>query len=192
MPINLLKMKTRKQRRSKISVDLRTKFSNNPRFFVYRKSQIHTLETIIVLAIFFILVIFVFVYYSKITESNIEIKEVENLQLNAIRIAEKVLFLPEIQCSQDGVVKDNCIDLLNVATALDVITLNEIHYFDMFSFSRISIEEVYPDTEEIAILYDRSLESYSSKEVIHLPILLFDSLNDENSFGVIVVEVFSK
>ena len=184
MPINLLKMKTQKQRKSKSS--------NNPRFFVSRKSQIHTLETIIVLAIFFILVIFVFVYYSKITESNIEIKEVENLQLNAIRIAEKVLFLPEIQCSQDNVVVDNCVDLLNVAAALDVITSNEIHYFDMFSFSRISIEEIYPDTEEIAILYDRSLESYSSKEVINLPILLFDSLNDENSFGVIVVEVFSK
>ena len=172
MPIDLLKMSIKIQKQ--------------------RKSQINMLETIVVLAVFFILVVFVFIFYSKVFESSIEIENEENSQLNAIKIAQKASFLPELQCSQDNVVIDNCIDLLKLAAISDIIKENEIHYFDMFSFSRITINEIYPDAEELAVLYDKPLEEYSNKIVTNIPITLFNPLNNKNSFGVMVVEVFSK
>ena len=124
--------------------------------------------------------------------SNAEIEKEENAHLNAIKIAQKTSFLPELQCSHVNVVTENCIDLLKLAAISDIIKKNEIHYFDMFSFSRITINEIYPDVEELAVLYDKPLEEYSSKIVTNIPISLFNPLNNKNSFGVMIVEVFSK
>jgi len=185
MCINLLKMSR--------------KTLKNQRFFVSRKfykfsktSQINMLETIVVLAVFFILVVFVFIFYFKVSENNAETQKEENTQLNAIKIAQKASFLPELQCSQDNVAVENCIDLLKLAAISDIIKENEIHYFDAFSFSRITINEIYPDVEELVVIYDKPLEEYSNKIVSNIPISLFNPLNNKNSFGVMVVEVFSK
>jgi len=150
------------------------------------------LETIVVLAVFFILVVFVFIFYSKVFESSIEIENGENAQLNAIKIAQRASFLPELQCSQENVVIGNCIDLLKLGAMPDIIKENEIHYFDRFSFSRITINEIYPDVEEVAILYDKPLEEYSNKIATNIPITLFNPFESKYSFGVMVVEVYSK
>jgi len=157
-----------------------------------RKSQINILETIAVLTVFFILVVFVFIFYSNVFESRVWIENEENAQSNAIKIAQRASSLPELQCSQENIVLGNCIDLLKLAAISDIIKENEIHYFDMFSFSRITINEIYPDVEGLAVLYDKPLEEYSNKIVTNIPITLFNPINNKNSFGVMVVEVFSK
>jgi len=156
-----------------------------------KKSHINILETIVVLAIFFILVFFMFIFYSKISENSLEIENEQNSELDAIKIAQRASFLPELQCSQDNVIEDNCIDLHKLAALIDVINENEIHYFDLFKFSRITVNEVYPNDGQI-IVYDRPLDEYSYKNVINNPVLLFDSLNNKNNFGIMVVEVYSK
>jgi len=157
-----------------------------------RKSQINMLETIVVLAVFFILVGFAFIFYSKVFESSIEIEKGENAQLNAIKIAQRASFLPELQCSQESGVIDNCIDLLKLAALPDIIKKNEIHYFDRFSFSRITINEIYPEVEELAVLYDKPLEEYSNKIAANIPITLFNPFERKYSFGGMIVEVYSK
>jgi len=149
------------------------------------------METISVLAIFFILVIFVFIFYSRVSESSMEIRKEESSQLDAIKIAQKASNLPELQCSQENVVKDNCVDILKLEVASEVIKENEIHYFDIFSFSKITINEIYPSNERW-IIYDKSLDEYSHKTVTNIPISLFNPLNNKNSFGVMKVELFSK
>ena len=156
-----------------------------------KKSQIHMMETISVLAIFFILVILVFVFYSRVSESNVEIGKEESSQLDAIKIAQKAPNLPELQCSQENIVKDNCIDILKLEVVSEVIKENEIHYFDMFSFSKITIDEIYPSNERW-IIYDKSLDEYSHKTVTNIPISLFDPVENKNSFGVMKVETFLK
>ena len=157
-----------------------------------KKSQIHMMETISVLAIFFILVILVFIFYSRVSESNVEIRKEESSQLEAIKIAQKLSSLPELQCSQQNIITENCINKLNLDALSGVINQNEIHYFDMFSFSKITVIEVYPDVRELAVIYERPLDSYSSKSVIDIPISLFDPVENKNSFGVMKVELFLK
>lgn len=155
------------------------------------KAQIHMMETISVLAVFFILVILGFIFYSNVLRSNFELEKEENIQLDSIKIVQKVSSLPELQCSQDSVVKDNCIDVLNLEALAEVIDQNEIHYFDMFSFSKITVTEVYPRDNEW-LLYDKSLEDYSQKIVTNVPITIFNPIEKRNNFGVMKVEFFVK
>lgn len=156
-----------------------------------KKAQIHIMETTAVLAVFFILIILIFVFYSNIYESNIKMEKEQNAQLNAINIAQKAYFLPELQCSQDNVAIENCIDMLKLSTMSDITKENEIPYFDMFSFSRITVNEIYPSNRKWDI-YNKSLSEYLYKNDINMPMLLFDPSKNKNSFGVMNVEVFSR
>jgi len=163
------------------------------------------LETIVVLAIFFILVILGFVFYSKMFKSGVETQKDEAIQLNAIEIAQRAATLPELQCSQENVVKDNCVDLqkLNAAGGIGGImrnSENEIHYYDMFSFSKITVEKIYPTTHEWTI-YDRQFEQnsrtleqeeYDYWVTTNIPLTIFDSVENKNDFGVMKIELFSK
>ncbi len=155
------------------------------------KAQIHMLETIAVLVIFFILLALGFVFYSKMSKSSVDVKEEESMQLNAIEIAQRASFLPELQCSENNVVKDNCLDRLKLEAAKKVMNENEIYYFDKFSFSKISVSEIYPD-ENSWVLYDRALEDYISKIQTNIPIIIFDPVENKNAFGVMKVELFLK
>jgi len=156
-----------------------------------RKSQIQMMETIAVLAIFFILVALGLIFYSGVVTRNVAIEKEGYTQLYAIRIAQIASFLPELQCSQENIIVDNCINILNLESMPEVIDENQIYYFDKFSFSRIIVNEIYPDKEEW-VLYNKPLEEYSKKSVINIPLLLFDPVENRNSFGVMNIEVFSK
>ena len=149
------------------------------------------METIMVLAVFFILVVVSFVFYSKFSEMGAEIKKEENMQLNAIKIAQRASSLPELQCSQENIVAGNCVNKLNLEALSGAINENEIHYFDMFSFSRITVNEIYPD-ENKWVLYDRPLDDFSYKIAVNMPISISYPIENKNAFGVMVVEVFSK
>lgn len=149
------------------------------------------LETIAVLVVFSVLVISGFVFYSKVIKSDIGNEKDENAQLNAIKIAQRASSLPELACSDGSVVIDNCIDIGKLEAVLNIINENEVRYFDKFSFSKITVNKVYPDEKEWHI-YDKPLEEYSYKSAINIPISLFDSVGGKNSFGVMNVVVFSK
>ena len=149
------------------------------------------LETISVLAIASILILLGLVFYSAMFKSSIEVEKGESMQLDSIKIAQRSSFLPELQCSQENIIIDNCINILNLEALSEIINENKIYYFDKLSFSRIIVNKIYPDNEEW-VLYDRPLEQYSDKSVTTAPILLFDPVEDKNYFGVMRIEVFSK
>ena len=156
-----------------------------------RKSQIQMLETISVLAIASILILLGLIFYSAVFKSSIEVEKGVSTQLDAIKIAQRSSFLPELQCSQENIIIDNCINILNLEALSEIINENEIYYFDKLSFSRIIVNKIYPGNEEW-VLYNRPLEQYSDKSVTNAPILLFDPVEDKNYFGVMRIEVFSK
>ena len=193
-------LRTQKNRRFLVNWEMLdiSGFPEIPNFRGFRKfvkfsriSQIQMLETISVLAIFFILILFGVIFYYDMFKSSTEVEKGENAQLAAIKISQRSSFLPELQCSQENIIVDNCINILNLEALSEIIDENEIYYFDKFSFSRIIVNEIYPNKEEW-ILYNKPLEEYSNKIVTNVPILLFDPIEDENSFGVMNIEVFSR
>ena len=107
-----------------------------------KKSQIQIGETVAVLFIFFILVAIGLVFYLRVAKTNLESDIEESQQLNSIGIAQRIMFLPELQCSEDNIIKENCIDKIKLDSAAKLMQENQLYYFDIFEFSDINIEQV--------------------------------------------------
>lgn len=159
-----------------------------------KKSQLHMMETIIILALFFILIIMGYAFYLNVTGDSIDDEIWEGSSLNAAKIAQRASSLPEMQCSQKNVVASNCIDTLKLEPALESIKNpeNEAYYFGIFSFSRITVYEAYPNPKELSTVYDRQMKDYSSKIATNIPVSIFYPLENKYAFGIINVEAYSR
>jgi len=155
------------------------------------KGQVQMGETIAVLLVFFILVLIGFVFYTKIAKSNIEAEQDEQRQLKAIEVAQKASFLPEVQCSEENIITDNCIDFEKLNAAKDIVKDNGLQYFDILGFSNITIFEIYPDYARIT-LYERPLEDFKTRSVTNVPIAIFYPKERKHHFAVMKVEVYER
>ena len=156
-----------------------------------RKSQIQIGETIAVLFVFFILIIVGFMFYVKVIKGNIELEKDELSQLMSIGIAQRVMFLPEVQCSEDNIIIDNCIDILKLDAAQKLMKENEVYYYDLLEFSDVSVLQIYP-TEAKWGIYSRKTEDFRNKFLTNVPISLYDPTARKHGFGVLSVETLSK
>ena len=156
-----------------------------------KKAQIQMGESIAILFIFFILVVFGFVFYMNIMGGSAKIQKEENIQLKAIGTAQKISFLPELQCSEENVRVDDCIDILKLEAASGLLEDNNIYYYDIFEFSTIWVEEIFPETNKWPI-YNNTLPEYKNKISTFIPISLFNPTSKKYDFGILAVEVYTK
>ena len=156
-----------------------------------KKSQIKKFENITVFIIFFVLIGFGLIFYSRIQGQSFQEKQEENFELKAIQTAQLVSFLPEIQCSSDGIIINDCFDILKIE-ALNYVNTGEIrneYYFDTFGYSEISINQIYPPGVNWNI-YERSLTNSEAKSSIQIPISLYNASSRRYNFGVLNVAVY--
>lgn len=155
------------------------------------KSQIQIGETIAVLFVFFILVGISFIFYAKVIKSNLETDREELSQMRSIGIAQGVMFLPELQCSEDNVIRENCIDLLKLQSAKEVMSSNIIHYYDLLDFTEINITQIYPEKTKWE-LYSRRIQDYNNRYLTNVPVSLYDPIAKTYSFGILSIETFDR
>lgn len=155
-----------------------------------RKAQIQIFETIAVLFIFFILIAIGFIFYTKIFKSNLETEKEEFSQAKSIAIAQRVMFMPELQCSDDNIVKENCIDILKLQPAKQIIEDNAV-YYDLLEFSDIIITQIYPNQGEWD-LYSRTTKDFKNNFTTNVPISLFNPITKEYGFGVLTIHTLTK
>lgn len=148
-------------------------------------------ETIAVLFVFFILVIIGFIFYVKVIKGNIELESEELSQLKSVAIAQRAMSLPELQCSEDNIVIDNCIDILKLDSSQALMRDNEIYYYDMLEFSEISIAQIYPSETKWNV-YSRKTDVFKSKFVTNSPIAVYDPVARKHGFGILTIETFLK
>lgn len=163
-----------------------------------KKSQIQMGENVIIIFIFFILLIFAIVFFTKIqgakTKQAIDI----DITGRGLQIAQKVSFLPEVQCTKDNAeIFSGCYDEYSIK-ALDAISGTKEHreyYYDVFGFSTVSVKKIFPVKEgdnPPLVLYNNTKGNYTSIIVSNIPISLCDFLNEKKcSFGVLKVEVYT-
>ncbi|MBI2541141.1 hypothetical protein HYV80_00325 [Candidatus Woesearchaeota archaeon] len=156
-----------------------------------KKAQIQMGETIAVLFVFFILVTVGFIFYVKVIKGNIELESEELSQLKSVAIAQRAMFLPELQCSEDNIAIDNCIDILKLDSAQALMRENEVYYYDLLEFSDISISQIYPSEAKWNV-YSRKTDEFKSKFVTNAPISLYDPITRKHGFGVLTIETFLK
>ncbi len=162
-----------------------------------KQAQIRMAETIAILFIFFILVALGISFYAKYREVSFEESKEEMVQARAIRTTLKALFLPEVICSRgDAEPEENCVDMLKARHFQEALhdEFNET-YFELFSFSKISIQELYPNNQEL-VLYDSPKLDIKKKENTFFIVALRDETLGERGvpqygFGYLKVEVYS-
>ena len=163
-----------------------------------KKSQIQIGETISVLFVFFILIAIGFIFYVRIIKGNLESQKDELSQLNSVGISQRVMFLPEIECSEDVVFEvHDCFDILKLNAAQTVMKLssNALYYYDLLEFSNLSISEIYPDKTQKWTIYSRKPQNpqdFKNKFVTNVPVSLYDPLTRRRAFGVLTIETLSK
>ncbi|MDP3990167.1 MAG: hypothetical protein Q8Q01_03095 [archaeon] len=164
-----------------------------------KKGQGRMTETIAVLFIFFVLILFGIVFYFKYQDVAIKEDIRESLASRAMETTLTSLFLPELQCSRGAAEpEDNCIDLIKMNNAMRVFKENQDkYYFDIFSYANITVFQKYP-TEEKWTVYEKVKLNATAKEPTFFVVVLRNEASKESSessettfgYGYISVEVY--
>ncbi len=157
-----------------------------------KKAQIQIYETIAVIFIFFLLVAMGFIFYARIFKSNVDIETYESSQKRSIAVAQRLMFLPELQCSEDNIIKDNCVDILKLDAAQKVMKQNEVYYYDLLEYSIVNTTQIYPNSQPAQNLYSRSTQNFKNSFTTFIPVLLSDPMTKSNSFGIITIKTETK
>lgn len=161
-----------------------------------RKGQMQMTETIAILFIFFILLLFGIIFYFRYQQSAFQEKQEELLGVRAMETTLKALFMPELICSRgEAEPEDNCFDTLKLDSAAAVLEDNkDDYYFEIFSYAKITVHQVYPEEKEW-LLYEKTKPESTRKEPTFFVVTLRDELSDSTQaqygFGYVSVEVYS-
>jgi hypothetical protein len=163
--------------------------------YLNRKGQLHMTETIAVMFIFFVLIMFAMIFYYKYQQIAFKEKQDELLAARAMDKTLKALFLPELLCTKgDAEAEDNCFDLMKLRHANETfVKYLTNYYFNVFSYARISVEQLYPEKKEF-VLYDKLKPDATGAEKTYFVVILKDEVRGEGlpqyNFGYVMVEVY--
>lgn len=164
-----------------------------------RNAQIQMGENVIILFIFFILLIFGVVFFTKIQSTKVQQDISEDIEGRGLQIAQQVLFLPELQCTRDGVEIPDCYDSKSIDAFSDLSSTSDFRdaYADLLGFTTITVSILFPKDDGAGdiILYDNAKTDFISKIPYYSPIIICDfSKSAEQkvcSFGVLRVDVYA-
>ena len=165
------------------------------KFRVGRKGQMHMTETVAVLFIFLILVLFGIVFYYKYQQVALKEEQQHLLASRAMDTTLKVLFLPELMCSRlDAESEDNCFDMLKLRSVNNTFSVYLTqYYFGLFSYARISVMSLYPERQEF-VLYDKPKPGFTQREPTYFVVALRDEIAGQGQpsygYGYLTVEVY--
>lgn len=162
-----------------------------------KKSQIKMTETIGILVIFFILLLFGIIFYAQYQKSSIKKQETLFLEKQAVGASLKTVFLQEIRCEETETT-GTCIDLYKLDILKDKILVPDSdyrnYYSNIFYGMKISVKNLMLGDE--VVLYESPVK-WTRKTNVQTPIILRDSAFVQNDlfitrdyFGVLNVEVY--
>ena len=154
-----------------------------------KKAQdIKMAETIFILLIFIILLMFGLSFLTRYQKTNVAAIKSDQTMKKSVETSQIFAYLPEIACSFDNVRKENCVDLLKVEAAASTIRAHQSFYFPYFKYSKIVIYEIYPE-ENTWVLYDNSIPK-TTKISTPIPIALYDGRDKAYYYGVMEVNYY--
>ncbi len=168
-------------------------FIKNRKFAMKKKAQVQIFETIVVVLVFFILIAISFILYGKLIRGNLETYKEESAQSNSISIVQRIMFMPELQCSNDNIIRENCIDKLKMESAKNIISKdqNQIYYYDLLEFSDIKVRQIYPEDKNWE-LYSNRLTNFKNKFTTNVPISIYNPDTKLYGFGILTIETFTR
>tara|TARA_Y100000310_G_C20614454_1_gene779859 strand:+ start:264 stop:809 length:546 start_codon:yes stop_codon:yes gene_type:complete len=178
-----------------------------------KKSQMQIGETVAILAVFFIIIMIAFVVFFNITKGQLEEDRDINIEDRSVGIVKIILTMPELQCSSTAVIENACLDRVKldvvssskpdplnpgaITTGGNIFTSNVQEYFSFLGNTKIQVYQIFtriPDnTDPLTpwILYDNSLEDFSTSIQTNIPINIYDPITKKTNFGYIEITTFS-
>lgn len=160
-----------------------------------KKAQIKMFETVGVLVIFFFLLVAGALFYFNIQKSALQKELSAQAQLRSLKSAERAVFLPELDCSFVSVQRENCFDRLKLTALHDIIAkdFNLLQYYHgVFGDMEISVRDVYPKKELNVTVYRYLPDEYARSLKSQIPVLIYDPVSKNSSFGVMEVTVYAQ
>jgi len=152
------------------------------------RGQMKIGESIVILVIFFFLLVFGLVYYIRFTIDGLDKKSEERAQLIAIQSVQKIQYLPELQCTNEGTVKYNCMDVMKLDTFNDLPEDKKGIYETLFPDTYISVQQVYPYGASWDI-YGRE-KTLTSRYYFPVPVALYNATNEQFNMGFVEIRVY--
>jgi hypothetical protein len=156
------------------------------------RGQIKMFETTGVLVVFFAMLAGGAVFYFNIQESAIEKELAQQARLRGMQVAQRALFLPELECSYMGVPEQNCIDRYRIKAFANVQdTKLQEALFGLFGDATLNISIAWPQEDFSATIYDRQPEKYTGRLAYQFPVLVKDPVTGTAAFGVMEVNTYA-
>lgn len=170
-----------------------------PDIKLHKKSQMKTFESVAVLIVFFILIALGLMFYAGVQKTSLKRTYAERTEQEAVKMAMKVSYLPELLCSKRKIIEDDCFDVHKLKSIADWVEFDEgifLHYQSDFKESVITVKVVWPSfPEKTYILYENQPESGRIRDYYIIPTYVPVSLKDstaeiEYSIGLLNVTMF--
>ena len=165
------------------------------------KAQLQTTETIFVIFLILIIIVIGFVVYSKFHQENIEQEQRENRAKQAIELANRMSFWPELECSASGAQQFVCLDRIKLNVLSDFINKSRHtdsqafnYYYDLLGDSQIIVKEAYPSNthtykKDYWTLYNNPGRT-KNQNIIWVPVNLYNPLSRTYAFGVMEIILY--
>ena len=158
-----------------------------------KSAQIHLSESVAVIFIFFVLILFGGIFYYNYQEISFKEKQQELLAARAIDTTTKTLFLPEISCTKrESEPEPNCFDMMKVRYVSELFKDNNQTYFELFSYAKVTLNQTYPEPFQM-VLYDKEPGNWTNKKPTFFVVALKDEIKYPTYYGYghVIVEVYS-
>ena len=111
-------------------------------------------------------------------------------QVQAIKSAQRLSTLPELDCSEGEIRELRCVDLWKVqglTNLLQTDTKMREYYWDIFGYSNLTLRSVFPGEDLSYNLYDYPRRRFRGQSFIQIPIQMYNPIEGNSSFGVLEV-----
>jgi len=157
-----------------------------------RKAQMKMIESILVMVIFFFLLVFGIAFYAGFSSKSGDKRRGESTDIKLMQTAQRVHYMPELQCTKDGTeVVADCFDMIK-ADAFKTFAANNSRYSKLYYNTMINITQLYPNNGIITstMIYNNSGLKNPNLEFFYLPITLYDATENSYSFGIATIGVY--
>ena len=174
-----------------------------------KKAQVNMAETVIVIFIFVVLLGLFLIYYTQFRSEGIEQEAKESKTASSTALLSVLSSVPEIKCSEKAK-EEQCIDTLKVLALNSIIAQNINYYRSVFGTRDISLEILYPISEQKAecnqqsyknINYPSNCNEYiifssitktANKNIISTPVSIYFPETDTFGIGKLKIITYTR
>lgn len=151
-------------------------------------------ESVAVLVVFAFLLVFGINFYFGIAKTSVA-REIERAShLRVFGLAQKAAFLPELDCAIGGISEEACIDAGKLRAFEETLKdpSTATLYFPVFGWSTVNVTLLYPPQQALSILlYDNPLPEYTLAKRVQVPMLIYNTTQQEKFFGIVEVTYYA-